>query len=43
MTKDECEELISVIASLSGICEELTQKVVALENTLQSMSRKSGI
>jgi hypothetical protein len=40
MNRSEKEELVSVLKIVSGICEDLNQKFVALENALAPVDRQ---
>jgi hypothetical protein len=40
MKSDETQELLSLLELLGGICEDLTQRVVALENSLSGVDRE---
>jgi hypothetical protein len=40
MNRSEAEELVSVLKTVSGICEDLNQKFVALENILSHADRQ---
>ncbi len=40
MNRSEIEELLGVLKLVGGICEDLNQKVVALENSLSPSDRR---
>jgi len=40
MNRDEAEELMTVLKIVGGICEDLNQKFLALENALSPADRQ---